>query len=124
MTTRPNKMLQRMADNVPGKFYVGDQCLDCDLCRATAPANFDRNHDGGYSYVKKQPQTAEEEALCREALAGCCTQTIHDDGDTFDWIAVPAPTPYNFTPEGQAQRARCREQERQHDCCKHKKDAG
>jgi ferredoxin len=116
---------QRMADNVPGKFYVGNQCLDCDLCRETAPDNFDRNHEGGYSYVKKQPVNSEEEARCREAMEGCCTETIHEDGDTFDWAAIPAPTPYHLTPEGQAQRASWREQAKQHDCCRDKeKDAG
>ena len=112
----------RMADNVAGKFYVGDQCLDCDLCRETAPANFARNDDGGYSYVKKQPETPEELAACREAIAGCCTETIFEDGDSFDWAAIPAPTPYHLTPEGQAQRAQWRKQETQHDCCKHKRD--
>jgi ferredoxin len=113
---------KRMADNVPGKIYVGDQCLDCDLCRETAPENFARNDEGGYSYVKKQPETPEEMAQCREAIEGCCTETIFDDGDCFDWAAIPAPTPYHLTPEGQALRARLREQEKQHDCCKHKRD--
>ncbi|PYK64290.1 MAG: ferredoxin, partial [Verrucomicrobia bacterium] len=23
----------KYAENVPGKFYVDDQCIDCDLCR-------------------------------------------------------------------------------------------
>src|SRR5215475_16169823 len=48
-------------ENVPGKFYVDDQCIDCDLCRETAPANFKRNDDGGHSYVYKQPETPDEE---------------------------------------------------------------
>ena len=52
--------------NVAGKFYVDDQCIDCDLCRETAPANFTRDDDGGHSYVFKQPTTPEEEALCEE----------------------------------------------------------
>jgi len=26
----------KYAENVPGKFYVDDQCIDCDLCRETA----------------------------------------------------------------------------------------
>ena len=42
-------------ENVPGKSYVDEQCIDCDLCRETAPANFKRNDDGGHSYVYKQP---------------------------------------------------------------------
>ncbi len=29
----------KYAENVDGKFYVDDQCIDCDLCRETAPAN-------------------------------------------------------------------------------------
>ena len=41
----------KYAENVAGKFYVDDQCIDCDLCRETAPANFKRNDDGGHSYV-------------------------------------------------------------------------
>jgi ferredoxin len=91
-----------MADNVPGRFYVGGQCMDCDLCRAVAPEIFARNDAGGYSYVKKQPENPEEEARCRKAMAGCCTGTIHDDGAAFDWIALPAPTPYHLRPGGQA----------------------
>src|SRR6266480_2159579 len=58
--------LRKMADaankypeNVDGKFYVDDQCIDCDLCRETAPANFRRNDDGGHSYVYKQPESQE-----------------------------------------------------------------
>ena len=38
-------------DNITGKFYVDTQCIDCDLCRETAPDFFTRNEDGGYSYV-------------------------------------------------------------------------
>jgi len=44
-------------ENVAGAYYCDDQCIDCDLCRETAPANFKRNDDGGHSYVFKQPET-------------------------------------------------------------------
>jgi ferredoxin len=70
----------KYADNTPGKFYVDDQCIDCDLCRETAPDNFTRNEDGGYSYVFKQPTTPEEEALCNEAKEGCPVEAIGLDG--------------------------------------------
>jgi len=30
----------KLPENVPGKFYVDNQCIDCDACRATAPDNF------------------------------------------------------------------------------------
>lgn len=68
-------------DNASGKFYVDTQCIDCDLCRQTAPENFDRNQDGGYSFVKKQPETPDEEAQCSEALDGCPVEAIGSDGD-------------------------------------------
>src|SRR3954454_18341638 len=68
-------------DNVPGKYYVDNQCIDCDLCRETAPANFTRNPDGGYSFVYKQPETPEETALCTEAKDGCPVEAIGDNGD-------------------------------------------
>ena len=70
----------RYEDNAKGKFYVDDQCIDCDLCRETAPENFTRQEDGGYSYVFKQPENEVEEALCEEAMEGCPVEAIGDDG--------------------------------------------
>src|SRR6266702_5491309 len=67
-------------ENVPGKYYVDEQCIDCDLCRETAPANFKRNDDGGHSYVYKQAESPEEEALCKEAMEGCPVEAIGNDG--------------------------------------------
>tara|TARA_R100001015_G_C4467683_1_gene52424 strand:+ start:297 stop:527 length:231 start_codon:yes stop_codon:yes gene_type:complete len=67
-------------DNVTGKYYVDEECIDCDLCRQTAPDNFERNEDKGYSYVYKQPVNADEEELCIEALEGCPVEAIGDDG--------------------------------------------
>lgn len=68
-------------DNVKGKYYVDDQCIDCDLCRETAPENFTRSDDGGYSFVFKQPESPEEEELCQEALEGCPVEAIGEDGE-------------------------------------------
>jgi ferredoxin len=67
--------------NAGGKFYVDQQCIDCDLCRETAPAFFSRNDDGGYSYVKAQPASEEDVALCMEALQGCPVEAIGEDGE-------------------------------------------
>ncbi len=78
-------------DNVPGKFYVDDQCIDCDLCRETAPDNFTRNEDGGYSYLYKQPTSPEEEALCKEAMEGCPVEAIGNDGDRVEGEAPAEP---------------------------------
>ena len=35
----------KLADNVPGKWYVDSNCIDCDVCRTTAPNNFEANED-------------------------------------------------------------------------------
>ena len=67
-------------ENVPGKFYVDNQCIDCDLCRETAPENFNRNVDGGYSYVSKQAESPDEENRCKEAKEGCPVEAIGDNG--------------------------------------------
>jgi ferredoxin len=67
-------------ENVAGKYYVDNQCIDCDLCRETAPDNFKRNEDGGYSFVYKQPESPEEEARCKEAKEGCPVEAIGDNG--------------------------------------------
>lgn len=67
-------------ENVKGKFFVDSQCIDCDLCRETAPDNFDRNDDGGYSIVIKQPTNEAETKRCQEALEGCPVEAIGNNG--------------------------------------------
>jgi len=70
----------KLPENARGKYYVDEQCIDCDVCRDTSPANFRRYDENGYSYVYKQPETPEEEALCEEALMSCPVEAIGDDG--------------------------------------------
>ncbi len=72
---------RRYPDNPTGKFYVDDQCIDCDLCRQTAPKNFARNADKGYSYVTKSPENPEEEKQFKDAMQGCPVEAIGDDGE-------------------------------------------
>jgi ferredoxin len=82
--TAPSPMADkedRNEENVGGKFYVDSQCIDCDLCRETAPNNFTRADDEGYSFVFKQPENSEEEAQCREAMEGCPVEAIGEDGE-------------------------------------------
>lgn len=63
--------------NAPGKYFVDKTCISCDACCMTAPENFKMNvTDAGHAYLSKQPQGAEEEALCKEALAGCPVEAI------------------------------------------------
>ncbi len=71
---------ERVPENVPGRFYVDRTCIDCDLCRETAPGNFSRRDDAGYSYVARQPQGPAEEAMCLAALEECPVEAIGMDG--------------------------------------------
>lgn len=63
-----------------GDYYVDSQCIDCDLCRETAPANFQRNDEEGFSFVYKQPENEEEATLCKDAMDNCPVEAIGADG--------------------------------------------
>ncbi len=71
----------RLPDNRKGRFYVDRNCIDCDVCRDTSPANFTRNDENGYSYIIKQPQTPQELDLCEEAMSACPVEAIGEDGN-------------------------------------------
>jgi ferredoxin len=71
---------QKVPENTPGRFYVDATCIDCDLCRETAPRNFVRNDDEGYSFVTRQPEGPAEEAACLAALEECPVEAIGNDG--------------------------------------------
>ena len=70
----------KVADNVDGSWFVDTNCIDCDLCRQTAPDNFERNEDEGYSYIHKQPESEQEIQACQDALEECPVEAIGNDG--------------------------------------------
>jgi ferredoxin len=70
----------RYPENIAGAYYVDNQCIDCDLCRETAPNSFKRNDDGGYSFVYKQPDNPEDQKLAKEAMEGCPVEAIGSNG--------------------------------------------
>jgi ferredoxin len=70
----------KVEDNVDGSWFVDTNCIDCDLCRQTAPDNFERNEDEGYTYVHKQPESDEEVQACEDAMEECPVEAIGDDG--------------------------------------------
>lgn len=73
-------LADRLSKNVAGRFYVDSSCIDCDQCRTQAPDFFARDEDAGTSYVCRQPATDEEISLVQEAVNGCATGSIGDDG--------------------------------------------
>jgi ferredoxin len=81
----------RLLQNVPGPWYVDSNCIDCDLCRETAPSVFRRDEDNGNSVVFHQPESEEELRLAEEARSGCPVEAIGNDGPSEQ--AVPNHTP-------------------------------
>jgi ferredoxin len=69
----------RLPENAPGRWYVDRQCIDCDLCRTTAPESFSRS-EGGFSFVSRQPLTPAQDALCEQAAKECPVEAIGNDG--------------------------------------------
>jgi len=72
-------VLKRVAENVPGDFFVDSTCIDCDACRQIAPATFGEGISN--SYVKVQPQEVGDRRLALQALLSCPTGSIGCQGD-------------------------------------------
>jgi ferredoxin len=71
----------KVKENIGGAYYVDSSCIDCDVCRDTAPESFRRSDENSYSFVYKQPETPEETAACEEALTCCPVEAIGNDGE-------------------------------------------
>jgi ferredoxin len=71
---------QRVEQNAPGAWYVDDSCIDCELCRESAPDFFTRDDDSGLTYVVRQPVGADEEQACEAAMSECPVEAIGNDG--------------------------------------------
>jgi len=69
----------KSSKNVPGKYYVDTKCISCGQCVDIAGNFFVENKDGGM-YVKAQPVSAEEIALCEQAISSCPVEAIGNDG--------------------------------------------
>jgi glyoxylase-like metal-dependent hydrolase (beta-lactamase superfamily II) len=64
----------KLAENVPGDFFVDSTCIDCDACRQIAPETF--AEAGDYSIVYQQPRTDDEIRRAMMALVACPTASI------------------------------------------------
>lgn len=69
---------QRLADNVPGEFFVDATCIDCDTCRQLAPATF--RETGEFSAVFHQPDNPDLRRAALQALLACPTGSIGTTG--------------------------------------------
>lgn len=73
--------LQKFSDNVPGKFYVDEECINCHLCSEIAVDNFKNNEEDEHDFVYKQPTNQDELETCMEAMESCPVEAIGDDGE-------------------------------------------
>jgi ferredoxin len=72
----------KVKENVAGAYYVDSSCIDCDVCRDTAPENFKRSDANSYSFVYKQPENEDESSACDEAISCCPVEAIGKNGDS------------------------------------------
>ena len=67
------------SDNVPGSWYVNDECICCSLCGEVAPAVFRESADYSHNYVHHQPATPEEHRDAEDARDRCPVEAIGND---------------------------------------------
>jgi glyoxylase-like metal-dependent hydrolase (beta-lactamase superfamily II)/ferredoxin len=70
------RLADRLPENVAGRFFVDDSCIDCDACRQIAPHSFGRSDPRAQSYVAAQPADAAAEHRALMALVACPTASI------------------------------------------------
>lgn len=73
-------LLEKHPENIVGKYYIDEECIDCELCNDIAPDLFFESPEKGYHYVGKQPESESEIGLVIEAIESCPTEAIGDDG--------------------------------------------
>ena len=78
-----NRIVKKHPLNVKGKYYIlRDGCVCSGGCEMVAPHIFKDGSQVKYGfYVAKQPENAEEEDLCQEAMMCCPVEAIFDDGE-------------------------------------------
>ncbi|MFW5787724.1 MAG: ferredoxin [Halanaerobiales bacterium] len=70
----------KLKENISGSFYVDEKCISCGVCITEAPENFSFTEDQNHAYVKKQPETENEENNCENALNACPVDAIGNNG--------------------------------------------
>ena len=76
MTIHPKQIF---SDNVPGSWYVHDECICCGLCENVAASVFRLATDYSHNTVHHQPITPEELADAEDARERCPVEAIGND---------------------------------------------
>lgn len=69
--------LAKLPNNVPGEFYVSEDCDGCAYCGMVAPENFEFDKPTNTYFIARQPHSLEEAELVREAMEDCPVDAIH-----------------------------------------------
>jgi len=80
--------------DVAGEWFVDTRCIACDVARHWAPDLIGED-DEGLSFVKRQPETVEEEQQMWLAAEACPTRSI---GNRVRRRPPEAPFPHELTP--------------------------
>lgn len=73
---------KKYPENIAGRYFVDKECIACDACVMVTSTHFGMHPEDGHAFVIKQPDSPEEEDLCREAMEGCPVEAIGSDGDS------------------------------------------
>ena len=65
-------------------YKITDECIACHACVEVAPDNFDMGEE--IAYIKKQPENADEESFCQDALEVCPVNAILSEEGTQDEV--------------------------------------
>src|SRR5258708_19426091 len=95
------RISERVPENVPGRFFVDNSCIDCDLCRQLAPQTFAESTLGSRSFVFQQPASDEQQHRAMMALVACPTASIgtvtkSDAASAVKAFPQPIPGPAFF----------------------------
>lgn len=94
---RVSSAASRRPQNAPGTLFVDSSCIDCEACRALAPAIFARLE--GQSAVVQQPEDDASRLLALQAVLVCPTASIHlTDAKAAEMAAAHASFPVRVTP--------------------------
>lgn len=78
----------RFENNADGRFYVDEECFNCDLCSNDAPAFFREADNGGNHIVFRQPESEAEIELVIDVLNCCPAEAIGEDGPDVQTTAL------------------------------------
>jgi ferredoxin len=70
---------RKTPENVPGSWFVDDECIACELCIQLAPLSFKMADDGDHAFVCNQPAGQDEITAADDAAEQCPVEAIGNE---------------------------------------------